>query len=78
MFFLIRLNDCFCIAGSAGDPNAPQLIVENRSVSIEYGREQADRRGKEDHNKRDDKTRSVKTDWLCEAVSNPCFVAHTP
>jgi hypothetical protein len=59
----------YYIAGSAGDPNAPQLIIENRSVTIEYAREQADRRGKDDFMKRDDKHRGMKGDWLCEAVS---------
>ncbi len=54
-------------AGSAGDPNAAQLIIENRSVIIEYAREQTDRRPK-DEGRRDDKQRALKGDWLCEAV----------
>lgn len=30
-------------AGSAGDPNAAQLIVENRAVTLEYARESTER-----------------------------------
>ena len=31
------------LAGSAGDPNAAQLIVENRAVTLEYARESTER-----------------------------------
>lgn len=55
----------FGIAGSAGDMNAPQLIVENRAVTIEYARErQGDTRARFEENK----SRPVRSDWLCAGV----------
>ena len=63
------------LAGSAGDPNAPQLIIDNRAVQLEYARDMSDKKKDFNQNNRfnndrgkDDK-RPVKTDWLCEAVS---------
>eukprot|EP00599_Poterioochromonas_sp_BG-1_P015631 CAMPEP_0173159692 /NCGR_PEP_ID=MMETSP1105-20130129/17294_1 /TAXON_ID=2985 /ORGANISM="Ochromonas sp., Strain BG-1" /LENGTH=671 /DNA_ID=CAMNT_0014078241 /DNA_START=620 /DNA_END=2635 /DNA_ORIENTATION=+ len=60
-------------AGSAGDPNAPQLIIDNRAVQLEYARDMSDKKKDFNQNNRfnndrgkDDK-RPVKTDWLCEA-----------
>jgi len=61
------------LAGSAGDPDAPQLIIENRGVTIEYAREQNDKRGKEGGGGGGMggrfEERKVRTDWLCDAVS---------
>jgi hypothetical protein len=56
-------------AGSTGDPHAPQLIVENRSVTLEYARPD-ERRVNDRDRPRDEKRGGVKSDWLCEAVSH--------
>jgi hypothetical protein len=68
-----------CIAGSAGDRDAPQLIIENRAVTVEFARDR-DREGRDydrsrdhrDPGSRHDQTsrRPVKSDWLCDTVSH--------
>jgi RNA recognition motif-containing protein len=61
---------CWLLAGSAGDMNAPQLIVENRAVTLEYARDsvssgqQAGRGGGEGRG-----DPQSKSDWLCDTVS---------
>ena len=61
----------YIIAGSAGDPNAPQLIIENRAVTLEYAR---DNRSSSSHSGSSagsgggDRRGPVKTDWLCDKV----------
>lgn len=70
-----------CItAGSAGDPNAPQFIVENRAVTLEYARDGGkfgtDRDAGQGHGGSSgvvgggggSRGRPIKTDWLCEMV----------
>ena len=63
------------LAGSAGDPNAPQLIVDNRSVTIEYGDKRKEnnslgtRSGPGGGVGGDFHQKPVRSDWLCEAVS---------
>jgi len=65
-----------CIAGSAGDRDAPQLIIENRAVTVEFARDRDrdfDRsRDHRDPGSRHDQTsrRPVKSDWLCDTVSH--------
>mmetsp|Transcript_23220 Transcript_23220/g.34081 ORF Transcript_23220/g.34081 Transcript_23220/m.34081 type:complete len:186 (+) Transcript_23220:436-993(+) len=62
-------------AGSAGDMNAPQLIVENRAVTLEYAR---DIRGGSGGGDTDGQTGAPrreggpKSDWLCDAVPTSC------
>jgi hypothetical protein len=63
---------CFCLllpAGSTGDPNAPQFIVENRAVTLEYAREGDRSRGTDRDGGPGGSRRPIKTDWLCESVS---------
>ena len=62
----------YIIAGSAGDPNAPQLIIENRAVTLEYAR---DNRSSSSHSGSSagsggggDRRGPIKTDWLCDKV----------
>ena len=67
-----------CIAGSAGDRDAPQLIIENRAVTVEFARDRdRDFDRSRDHRdpvsgSRHDQTsrRPVKSDWLCDTVSH--------
>ena len=69
------------LAGSAGDPNAPQLIVENRAVMLDYTKD----RNPLDRNP--NATSSVATkaaDWTCSkcqcsnfARRNECFKCST-
>lgn len=54
------------LAGSTGDPNAPQLIIENRAVGLDYARESMTDRRKDTAKPND---RKFKGDWLCDAVS---------
>jgi len=70
-------------AGSCGDPNAPQLIVDNRSVTLEYARDSSRPTGRDRDRERDrfehhredlyerdrdrDDKRMVKCDWLCDS-----------
>jgi hypothetical protein len=54
------------VAGSTGDPNAPQLIVGNRGVQLQYAKEQEK---KFEHPVFNDK------DWSCEAVCSNHIVA---
>jgi len=60
-------------AGSAGDPNAPQLIIDNRAVVLDYARDRdrdRDReRGSRVERGDDRRPATVKSDWLCEKVS---------
>jgi len=58
-------------AGSAGDPQAAQLIIENRSVTIEYARDRSSSTaaaagGGQGHGG-GHVGRAVRSDWLCEA-----------
>jgi hypothetical protein len=53
-------------AGSSGDPKAPQLIVENRAVTLEYARDQESR--PRDGDREGSRRAPPKTDWLCEQV----------
>jgi len=70
-------------AGSCGDPNASQLIVDNRAVTIEYARELQNRnrneRDEDFHHPSDKEDRRrlpgngygpppVKCDWICDSV----------
>lgn len=61
----------YIIAGSAGDRNAAQLIIENRAVLIEYARGDNDK-GRDARDGRDTARghagRNVKSDWLCDTV----------
>lgn len=72
-------------AGSTGDPNAAQLIVENRAVTLEYARETTDRpqcsyygngdqRGRE-REERDAKggSHSAGLDWICSTCKGHNF-----
>lgn len=60
--WILYLSDVFlCLAGSAGDPDAPQLIVDSRAVSIDYA---AEKKGFEGRDKR-----MIPSDWICEAGS---------
>ena len=68
------------LAGSSGDPNASQLIIGNRAVTLGYARD--DKRDREPQGNdrptrrsdRDDRDREtkMKNDWLCDAVSTSC------
>ena len=56
-----------------GDPNAPQLIIENRALTMEYAREREQRPRSELHGNSfgtEDKSvpRVLKSDWLCDQV----------
>lgn len=77
----------YCIsrhsAGSAGDRNAAQLIIENRAVLIEYARGDNDKREpRGDRERVRDRDRegahgpgtgAAKSDWLCDSVCIPDF-----
>jgi len=64
-------------AGSAGDPNAPQLIIDLRAVTIEYARD--DRKGNAGKKGEFPGARGVReekkprTDWLCEVTTKFWF-----
>jgi len=76
-------------AGSAGDRDAPQLIIENRAVTVEFARDRErdfERRDR-DPGRHDQQTsrRSVKSDWLCDTCSchnfakrDSCFKCNAP
>ena len=59
-------------AGSAGDPNAPQLIIDNRAVVLDYARdrdrERGSRFGGPASGGDDRRPAAVKSDWICEKV----------
>ena len=69
----------FFIAGSAGDPNAPQFIVENRAVALEYARDNGppNRMDINSNNRNmaggtsyeEKKPSTIKSDWICDSVS---------
>lgn len=81
-FFSIEYAEYFVksFAGSMGDSNAPQLIVENRAVMIDYAapRSQDDHStgGPGDSHRRISESTVAKSDWLCETVSlvHDCFL----
>lgn len=54
-------------AGSSGDRKAPQLIVDNRAVTLEYARDQESR--PRDGDREGSRRPPPKTDWLCDQVS---------
>ena len=58
-------------AGSAGDPNAPQLILDNRAVILEYANARLESSSEHGRGDRRDR-RPVKSDWLCEVVCCAC------
>jgi hypothetical protein len=63
-------------AGSSGDENSPQFIVENRAVTLEYARESIGTQsyGQKKWNGEDrQKKETGKSDWLCEQV-DPSFL----
>eukprot|EP00981_Chlorochromonas_danica_P013062 scaffold5744_cov179-Ochromonas_danica.AAC.9 len=69
-------------AGSTGDPNAPQLIIENRAVGLDYARESMTDRRKDTARPND---RKFKGDWLCDACGchnfakrDVCFRCNQP
>lgn len=79
-------------AGSSGDPNAPQLIVDNRAVTLEYAREfnrsvssgsggsasiYGNGGGREDDRDRGDDRKPIKCDWLCDACGCQNFARRT-
>lgn len=53
-----------CIAGSAGDAQAAQLIIDNRSTYIEYAR---DNGAHPRHGSMHNKPPPMKSDWACES-----------
>lgn len=62
----------FTSAGSAGDPNAPQLIIDNRAVVLDYARDRDKERGPRYGSAPstvDERKPVVKSDWICEKVS---------
>jgi hypothetical protein len=63
---LIFLFPFLFVAGSTGDPNAPQLIVGNRGVQLQYAKEQ-EKKHENFNSAFNDK------DWSCEAVSSSRF-----
>lgn len=67
--FAIRVSNVVS-AGSAGDMNAPQLIVENRAVTLEYARDSTHPSqvsgSSEGLGHRGDQ--QIKSDWLCDTV----------
>lgn len=59
------------IAGSAGDPQAAQLIIDNRSTTIEYARPQSSSSAMTDSyhgHSHGSLARVVRSDWSCESV----------
>lgn len=55
-------------AGSWGDSSAPQLIIENRAVTLDYARDnQRGYTGPIAGNSERDHSRAPRTDWLCDA-----------
>ena len=59
------------IAGSTGDPNAPQLIIDMRSVTLEYAKDNKKygiNNNSQSDNQQDnrDSNRPIRSDWLCE------------
>jgi hypothetical protein len=68
--FLIFLFPFLFVAGSTGDPNAPQLIVGNRGVQLQYAKEQ-EKKHENFNSAFNDK------DWSCEAVSLLVFLLRT-
>ena len=71
-------------AGSCGDPRAPQFIVENRALSLDYARDDqirdssarphAGAGGAGSSNSRGGTSAGVKTDWLCDSVGSYIFI----
>lgn len=58
-------------AGSVGDPDAPQLIIDNRAVALDYGDSKRQSRGHRDGSDRGshhDSANQAKGDWLCDKV----------
>mmetsp|Transcript_22236 Transcript_22236/g.20211 ORF Transcript_22236/g.20211 Transcript_22236/m.20211 type:complete len:617 (+) Transcript_22236:3-1853(+) len=76
-------------AGSAGDPKAPQLIVDMRAVTLEYSRDDGNER-KDKLNRFNEKSsedipaKKIRTDWLCDcgcqnfAKRTECFRCGVP
>ena len=70
----------FFQAGSTGDPNASQLIIGNRAVTLKYARDEKRERDRDRdghggdraprRSERDDRDREtrMKNDWLCDSV----------
>ena len=71
----------FClVAGSSGDPNAPQLIIENRAVILDYAKD----RNPLERNPNTISSVATKADWACSkcqclnfARRNECFKCST-
>jgi hypothetical protein len=62
-------------AGSCGDSTAPQLIIENRAVTLDYARDEPGQgyqgsapRGGMDGRSTAPRASTIKTDWLCDSV----------
>ncbi len=73
---MIMCDMYHCIAGSAGDMHAPQFIVENRAVTLEYAKDIVKGSTHDGHlssGGRGGQGASgggiIKCDWLCESVS---------
>ncbi len=73
-------NNFICLgpyeAGSCGDPRAPQFIVENRALTLDYARDDQIRDPSSrppppsgSGSGRGGASSGVKTDWLCDSVS---------
>ena len=84
--FCKTLMFIFVLAGSAGDPYAPQFIVENRAVILEYAREKtpstyepkgasgAAGAAASAAGSGADKKASFRSDWMCTKVMSCHFV----
>lgn len=60
----------YFIAGS-GDRSKPQLIIENKPISISYARDnyRTNNRAHNDIEREVREHKPIKTDWLCDSVS---------
>jgi hypothetical protein len=56
------------VAGSAGDPNAQQLIIDSRAVTIDYAFEKPrkEMHGSVDGSHEFKRAGPIRTDWICE------------
>lgn len=72
---MIVVPYALCSAGSWGDVNAPQLIIENRAVALDYARDEPPGAGHYGHGGPQGAPPGArgggapaKSDWLCDAV----------
>lgn len=69
LFIMTSLDILFdnVLAGSAGDPNAQQLIIESRAVTIDYAYDKPRKEhGSSEGSFEFKRSAPTRTDWICE------------